>query len=182
MEEGRDRFPALRACGVRPDCFLAFPAAVLHPPVTRLSIGAVLELVEIKQERSATWVDCSTWIRLLHGEDWPRADDIPPQTLSTAVTRLRAQVKKTGQAARVGLLEAVFVVPGGSPKCTRLEEGSQSEGPAAKRSRRDGFMEYLSEKVVSLEGQAEKDREELLKVKVAKSGLYDRMRNLKKNW
>lgn len=79
-------------------------------PVPLVTVGAVLELKELKECRGCSWTVCSGWLQALYGNKWPRSGPIPNSTLSTAIKRLEHQVKQNKQ-----LVYVEFVVPGDKP-------------------------------------------------------------------
>ena len=71
--------PFLRRCGVT--IVDGLPTVERGTCVEELTNGAVLELEKLKSERNKTWAECATWLQSLYGPNWPRAGDLPKQTV-----------------------------------------------------------------------------------------------------
>ena len=137
----------------------------------------------IKQEKAATWAVCCRWLRLLLSDRWiDPARELLPQILSTAVSRLRAQVRRKDTAARTELLESDFVLPGASLKNSCYPRSSVGEDlePPAKRTKSVDPLRLMAEQAVGLQQAIGKERISLEKVNNQKATLFAKNGNLSK--
>ena len=165
-------YDGLSECGITSLDFLleSYCSANLE-----LNNRAVLDLVSIKEDRDASWSDCGIWLRRIYVDCWPRKDDIPKQTLSSAVNRLRGHLKKCSAGNKADLLKASFNVP--IEKKHGVVSSDVNDSGVSKsdtvQARSSVGSESKGEGTVSEEGVRDKERRNVL---------YGKIRNLRKQF